>query len=439
MSAIQQVPASRDHAIDVARLREQFPILHRTVRDEQRLIYLDSGATSQKPLAVLDAERDYYVTSNAAVHRGAHQLAEEATEAYEGSRARIAAFVGARAEQLVFTRNATESLNLLAYAFSNASDKARTGAPRPEGSDRLVIGPGDEILITEMEHHANLIPWQEVCAKTGATLRWIPLTSDGRLDLDRLPELLTSRTRVVSFVHQSNLVGTINPVRDIARAARDVGAWVFLDACQSVPHMPIDVNELGVDAVAWSGHKMLGPTGIGCLWATEELLYSMPPFISGGSMIEVVTMEASTFADPPKRFEAGVPMVAQAVGLAAACDFLDDLGMDAVAAHDADLTAYALAGLADLGGVRVVGPTSTEKRGSAISFVVDGVHPHDVGQVLDSRGIAVRVGHHCAWPACRALGVPATTRISPYIYNDRADIDDFLEALSSVRDVFGVR
>ncbi|MFM7211353.1 MAG: aminotransferase class V-fold PLP-dependent enzyme, partial [Actinomycetota bacterium] len=301
------------------------------------------------------------------------------------------------------------------------------------------IGPGDEILITEMEHHANLIPWQEVCAKTGATLRWIPLTSDGRLDLDRLPELLTSRTRVVSFVHQSNLVGTINPVRDIARAARDVGAWVFLDACQSVPHMPIDVNELGVDAVAWSGHKMLGPTGIGCLWATEELLYSMPPFISGGSMIEVVTMEASTFADPPKRFEAGVPMVAQAVGLAAACDFLDDLGMDAVAAHDADLTAYALAGLADLGGVRVVGPTSTEMRGSAISFVVDGVHPHDVGQVLDSRGIAVRVGHHCAWPACRALGVPATTRISPYIYNDRADIDDFLEALSSVRDVFGVR
>ncbi|MBM3688279.1 MAG: cysteine desulfurase [Actinobacteria bacterium] len=437
MSAIQQVPTSRDHAIDVARLREQFPILHRTVRDEQRLIYLDSGATSQKPLAVLDAERDYYLTSNAAVHRGAHQLAEEATEAYEGSRARIAAFVGARAEQLVFTRNATESLNLLAYAFSNTSDKARTGAPRPDGSDRLVIGPGDEILITEMEHHANLIPWQEVCAKTGATLRWIPLTPDGRLDLGRLPELLTSRTRVVSFVHQSNLVGTINPVREIARAARDVGAWVFLDACQSVPHMPIDVNELGVDAVAWSGHKMLGPTGIGCLWATDELLYSMPPFISGGSMIEVVTMEASTFADPPKRFEAGVPMVAQAVGLSAACDVLDTLGMDAVAAHEADLTAYALAQLDGLVGVRVVGPASTEMRGSAISFVVEGVHPHDVGQILDSRGIAVRVGHQCAWPACRALGVPATTRISPYVYNDRSDIDAFIEALDGVRGVFG--
>ncbi|MFM7598929.1 MAG: aminotransferase class V-fold PLP-dependent enzyme [Actinomycetota bacterium] len=439
MSAIQQVPVSHGHSFDVERLREQFPILQRTVRQGQRLVYLDSGATSQKPLAVLDAERDYYLTSNAAVHRGAHQLAEEATEAYEGSRARIASFVGARPEQLVFTRNATESINLLAYALSNTTDKARLGSPRPDGSDRLLLGPGDEVLITEMEHHANLIPWQEVCAKTGATLRWIPLTPDGRLDLARLPELLTDRTRVVSFVHQSNLVGTINPVREIADAAHAVGAWVFLDACQSVPHMPLDVTTLGVDAVSWSGHKMLGPTGIGCLWATEELLYAMPPFITGGSMIEVVTMEATTFADPPKRFEAGVPMVAQAVGLAAACDFLDDLGMEAVAIHEADLTAYALARLADLGGVRVVGPTSTDMRGSAISFVVDGVHPHDVGQVLDSRGIAVRVGHHCAWPACRALGVPATTRISPYIYNDRADIDDFIEALSTVHDVFGVR
>ena len=436
MSTLQQASG---HSIDVEALREQFPILSRTVREDQRLVYLDSGATSQKPLAVLDAERAYYLTSNAAVHRGAHQLAEEATEAYEGSRARIARFVGARAEQLVFTRNATESINLLAYAFSNSTDKARLDAPRPEGSDRLVLRPGDEILVTEMEHHANLVPWQEVCAKTGATLRWISLTPEGRLDLSDLSTLINERTRVVSFVHQSNLVGTINPVHEIARAARAVGAWVFLDACQSIPHMPVDVTTLDVDAVSWSGHKMLGPTGIGCLWATEELLYAMPPFISGGSMIETVTMQRSTYADPPKRFEAGVPMVAQAVGLAAACDMLDDLGMDAVAAHDGDLTAYALERLADLPAVRVVGPTSTYMRGSAISFVVDGVHPHDVGQVLDSHGIAVRVGHHCAWPACRALGVPATTRISPYVYNDRDDIDSFIDALARVRDVFGVR
>ena len=436
MSTLQQASG---HSIDVEALREQFPILSRTVREDQRLVYLDSGATSQKPLAVLDAERAYYLTSNAAVHRGAHQLAEEATEAYEGSRARIARFVGARAEQLVFTRNATESINLLAYAFSNSTDKARLDSPRPEGSDRLVLRPGDEILVTEMEHHANLVPWQEVCAKTGATLRWISLTPEGRLDLSDLSTLINDRTRVVSFVHQSNLVGTINPVHEIAGAARAVGAWVFLDACQSIPHMPVDVTTLDVDAVSWSGHKMLGPTGIGCLWATDELLYAMPPFISGGSMIETVTMERSTYADPPKRFEAGVPMVAQAVGLAAACDMLDDLGMDSVAAHDGDLTAYALERMADLPAVRVVGPTSTYMRGSAISFVVDGVHPHDVGQVLDSHGIAVRVGHHCAWPACRALGVPATTRISPYVYNDRDDIDSFIDALARVRDVFGVR
>ena len=439
MSAVSEVSSSRGHSIDVERLREQFPILRRTVRDDQRLVYLDSGATSQKPLAVLDAERDFYLTSNAAVHRGAHQLAEEATEAYEGGRERMARFVGGRADNLVFTRNATESLNLLAYAFSNATDKARAGAPRPDGSDRLLLAAGDEVLITQMEHHANLVPWQELCDKTGATLRWIGLTAEGRLDLTSLPNLLNERTRVVSFVHQSNLVGTINPVHEIAAAARSVGAWVFLDACQSVPHMPVDVATLGVDAVTWSGHKMLGPTGIGCLWATDELLYSMPPFISGGSMIEVVTMERTTFAEPPKRFEAGVPMVAQAVGLAAACEFLDELGMDAVAAHEADLTAYSLERLAELPYVRVIGPTSTHMRGSAISFVVDGVHPHDVGQVLDSRGIAVRVGHHCAWPACRALGVPATTRVSPYIYNDRADIDAFVEALASVRTVFGVR
>jgi cysteine desulfurase/selenocysteine lyase len=420
-------------------VREDFPILDRTVRGGGRLVYLDSAATTQKPLAVLDAERDYYLTSNAAVHRGAHQLAEEATEAFEGARARIAAFVGARADDLVFTRNATESLNLMAYAFSNATAKAARGSDLPKGAERFVLREGDEILVTEMEHHANLVPWQEVCAKTGAVLRWIPLTPEGRLDLSDLDRLINERTRVVSFTQQSNLLGTVNPVAPIVDAARAVGALIVLDSCQSVPHMPIDVASLGVDAVAWSGHKMLGPTGIGCLWATSETLASMPPFITGGSMIENVTMESSTYAEPPKRFEAGVPMVAQAVGLAAACDYLDALGMEKVAAHEAALTAHALTRLAEVPGVAVVGPTDLIDRGSAISFTVEGVHPHDVGQVLDSSGIAVRVGHHCAWPGCRAMGVPATTRMSPYIYNDAQDIDECIEALGRVRAVFGAR
>jgi len=425
--------------LDARRVREDFPILERSVRGGGRLVYLDSAATTQKPLAVLDAERDYYLTSNAAVHRGAHQLAEEATEAFEGARARIAAFVGAHADDLVFTRNATESLNLMAYAFSNATAKAARGSDLPKGAERFVLREGDEILVTEMEHHANLVPWQEVCAKTGAVLRWIPLTPEGRLDLSDLDRLINERTRVVSFTQQSNLLGTVNPVAPIVNAARAVGALVVLDSCQSVPHMPIDVASLGVDAVAWSGHKMLGPTGIGCLWATADTLASMPPFISGGSMIENVTMESSTYAEPPKRFEAGVPMVAQAVGLAAACDYLDALGMEKVAAHEAALTAHALTRLAEVPGVAVVGPTELIDRGSAISFTVEGVHPHDVGQVLDSSGIAVRVGHHCAWPGCRAMGVPATTRLSPYVYNDAHDIDECIEALGRVRAVFGAR
>lgn len=425
--------------LDARRVREDFPILERAVRGGGRLVYLDSAATTQKPLAVLDAERDYYLTSNAAVHRGAHQLAEEATEAFEGARARIAAFVGAHADDLVFTRNATESLNLMAYAFSNATAKAARGSDLPNGAERFVLREGDEILVTEMEHHANLVPWQEVCAKTGAVLRWIPLTPEGRLDLSDLDRLINERTRVVSFTQQSNLLGTVNPVAPIVDAARAVGALVVLDSCQSVPHMPIDVASLGVDAVAWSGHKMLGPTGIGCLWATADTLASMPPFISGGSMIENVTMESSTYAEPPKRFEAGVPMVAQAVGLAAACDYLDALGMEKVAAHEAALTAHALTRLAEVPGVAVVGPTELIDRGSAISFTVEGVHPHDVGQVLDSSGIAVRVGHHCAWPGCRAMGVPATTRLSPYVYNDAHDIDECIEALGRVRAVFGAR
>ena len=422
-------------ALDVARIRKDFPVLQRTVRNERPLVYLDSGATSQKPTAVLDAERAFYETSNAAVHRGAHQLAEEATDAYEGARAAIAGFVGARPDDLVFTKNATESLNLAAYAFSNATAKAQHGA---DMSPRLVLRPGDSIVVTQMEHHANLVPWQEVCAKTGATLRWIGLTDDGRLDLDDLDHVIDGTTRVVSVVHQSNILGTINPVARIMARAHEVGAIGIVDACQSVPHMPVDVESLGADLVAWSAHKMLGPTGLGFLWGRSDVLADMPPFITGGSMIETVFMEHSTYAAPPKRFEAGTPMVAQAVGTAAAVRYLEDLGMERVAEHEHELTGYALERLGELRGVRIIGPTSNTERGSALSFVVDGLHPHDVGQFLDDRGVAVRVGHHCAWPTCRRYSVPATTRISPYVYNDTADIDVAIEGIIAAQTFFGV-
>jgi cysteine desulfurase / selenocysteine lyase len=429
---------SAQDRIDVDAVRKDFTILARRVRNERPLVYLDSAATSQKPRQVLDAERSFYETSNAAVHRGAHLLAEEATDAYEGARSTIAAFVGAQADEVIFTRNATESLNLIAYAFSNATAKAAFGAELPDGAERFVLKPGDEILVTEMEHHANLIPWQEVCAKTGAVLRWIPITDEGRLDLAALSDVVTTRTRVVAFTHQSNLLGTINDVVAITAAAREVGALVVLDACQSVPHMPVDVVELGVDAVAWSGHKMLGPTGIGCLWVRPDVMKAMPPFNTGGSMIETVTMEASTFAPPPKRFEAGVPMVAQAVGLQAACEYLNALGMQAVHDHEMDLTRRAIDGLQGIKGVEIIGPSDSVDRGSAVSFVMAGVHPHDLGQLLDDRGVAVRVGHHCAWPTCRRLGVPATTRISSYLYNDVDDIEVFLSAVDEAHQFFGV-
>lgn len=424
------------NTLDVGLIRADFPVLARTVRGGQRLVYLDSGATSQKPRQVLDAERHFYETSNAAVHRGAHQLAEEATEAYESARARIARFIGASPQDVVFTKNATESLNLLAYAFTNVTDKSRFGAPIPDGADRFLITPGDELVVTEMEHHANLVPWQEVAAKTGAILRWIPLTDEGRLDLSALSTVITERTKVVSFVHQSNILGTINDVAAIAACARAVGALVILDACQSVPHMPVDVATLDVDAMVWSGHKMLGPTGIGLLWARPDVLAAMPPFLSGGSMIESVTMESSTYAPPPQRFEAGVPMVAQAVGLGAAVDYLEALGMRSVFAHDQQLTAAILDGLASVSGVRIIGP-GPEGRGGAVSFTLDGVHPHDVGQILDARGVAVRVGHHCAWPTCRRLGVPATTRASVYVYNDLDDVVDLVDGVQAAADFFG--
>ena len=421
-------------ALDVARLRKDFPILERTVRGDRPLVYLDSAATSQKPYAVLDAERAYYETSNAAVHRGAHQLAEEATDAYESARAAIAGFVGARAEDIVFTKNATESINLAAYAFSNATAKA---ANSETVDPRLVLTPDSSVVVTEMEHHANLIPWQELCAKTGAQLRWIGLTDEGRLDMDQL-SVIDDTTAVVSIVHQSNILGTLNPVRSIMDRAREVGALGVVDACQSIPHMRVNVDDLGADLVTWSGHKMLGPTGIGLLWGRTEVLNSLPPFLTGGSMIEFVTMEGSTFAPPPQRFEAGVPMVAQAVGLEAAVRYLDSVGLESIEQHEHDLTAHALTTLSQMPGVRIIGPESPVNRGSAISFVVDGLHPHDVGQVLDDRGVAVRVGHHCAWPTCRRYGVPATTRLSTYLYNDTDDIDAAAAGVRAAQEFFGV-
>ena len=436
--------------LDVERIAADFPILSRTVRNGNRLVYLDSGATSQKPVSVLDAEREFYTRHNAAVHRGAHLLAEEATDAYEGARERIAALIGAHTRELVFTKNATEAINLVAYSFSNATAKAQHGRPLPEGAERFILKPGDEIVVTEMEHHANLVPWQEVCDKTGAVLRWIGVDDDGRLDLDDpvhgLDAVLGERTRVVALTHQSNVLGTVTPARRIAAAAHAVGALVVLDACQSVPHMPVDVTTLGADFLAFSGHKMLGPSGIGVLWGRYELLNSMPPFLSGGSMIEVVRMEGSTFAPPPQRFEAGVPMAAQAVGLGAAVDYLNAItsadgaltGLDAVAAHEHALTVYALEALADLPGVRVVGPVDSESRGSAVSFLVDGVHAHDVGQVLDDRGVEVRVGHHCAWPLHRRFGVAATTRATFYVYNGTRDVDDLVAAVRHAQAFFGV-
>ncbi|WP_079053151.1 cysteine desulfurase [Streptomyces phaeochromogenes] len=408
-------------ALDVDALRKDFPILGRTVDSGARLVYLDSGATTQKPLHVLDAERDFYLRHNAAVHRGAHQLAGEATEAYESARRTIADFVGADEDEVVFTKNATEGINLVAYGLGNAHR----------------IGAGDRIVVTEMEHHANLVPWQQLAERTGATLDWFGLTAEGRLDLSRIDELLDERTKVVALTHQSNVLGTLNPVRLIADRAHAVGALVVVDGAQSVPHRPVDVRELGADFLAFSGHKMLGPNGVGVLWGRRELLADLPPFLTGGSMIEVVEMDRATFLPPPQRFEAGVPMAPQAVGLAAAVDYLRALGMDEVAAHEDVLTARALQLLQEIPGVRIVGPRGTEERGSAVSFAVDGIHPHDVGQVLDDRGVAVRTGHHCARPIVRRYGVPATTRATFYVYNTLEEVEQLAEGVRAAQAYFG--
>ncbi|ADH68369.1 MULTISPECIES: cysteine desulfurase [Nocardiopsis] len=432
MTTVREFGRAGAAPLDVAAIREDFPILSRTVRDGRPLVYLDSGATSQKPRQVLDAEREFYERHNAAVHRGAHQLAEEATDAYEAARETIARFIGADAGEVVFTKNATEGVNLVAYALSNS-------ATADEELRRFQVGPGDEVVVTEMEHHANLVPWQQLCQRTGATLRWFPVTDEGRLDLSGIADLVNERTKVVAFSHQSNVLGTVNPVGEIVARAREVGALTVLDACQSVPHMPVDVAALGVDFLVFSGHKMLGPNGIGVLWGRRELLEAIPPFITGGSMIGVVHMEYSTWADPPQRFEAGVPMAPQAVGLAAACDYLSRVGMERVAEHEHALTEYALERIGALEGVRIVGPAEAVDRGGAVSFAVDDIHPHDVGQVLDDRGVEVRVGHHCAWPLHRRLGVVATTRASFYLYNTREDVDALVEAIRAAQKFFGTR
>jgi cysteine desulfurase/selenocysteine lyase len=410
--------------LDIDRIRADFPILGRVMRGGHRLAYLDSGATSQKPLAVLDAERHFLTTSNGAVHRGAHQLMEEATDFFEQGRADIAAFVGAAPAEVVFTKNATEALNLVSYVLGDSRSEH-------------CVGPGDVIVTTELEHHANLIPWQELARRTGATLRWYGVTDDGQLDLDSLT--LDERVTVIAFTHHSNVTGTGGPVAELVARAKSVGALTVLDACQSVPHQPVDLPSLDVDFAAFSGHKMLGPTGIGALYGRSGLLAALPPFLTGGSMIETVTMESATYAPPPQRFEAGTQMISQVVGLAAAARYLDDIGMSAVEAHEHRLGAATLAGLAEIPEVRVIGPADPAVRRSPVAFVVDGVHAHDVGQVLDDDGVAVRVGHHCAAPLHRRLGVAATVRASFAVYNTLDEVDRLIAGVRRAIDFFGDR
>jgi len=401
---------------DVATIKRDFPIFNREIRDGQRLIYLDSGATSQKPISVIDAESNFYRFSNAAVHRGAHQLAEEATDNYEGARSIVAEFLGARSDQIVFTKSATESINLVAYALTSK------------------IKSGDRIVVSEMEHHANLIPWQQLAKRTGAELAWFEVAPEGRLDTSRINEVISTNTAIVAITHQSNVLGTINPIEKIVKRAAEVGAQVLLDACQSVPHMAIDVQKLGVDYLTFSGHKALGPTGIGVLWGRD--LEALPPFLFGGSMIENVTMTDATWAPAPKKFEAGVPNMAQAVGLGAALKYLTNIGMSSIHEHELYLTKILIAGLSDISGVKIFGPTDLTDRGGTVSFTLDGIHPHDLGQFLDSKGIAVRTGHHCAWPLARKFKVVATTRASLYLYNDIEDIDALLAGVQDAKRFF---
>jgi cysteine desulfurase/selenocysteine lyase len=390
------------------------------------LVYLDSGATSQKPNSVIEAESDFYRLHNAAAHRGAHQLAEEATTAMENARQIVAEFIGANVDEVVFTKSATESLNLVAYAMGNAA-----------ASNRFHLNSTNSIVVTEMEHHANLIPWQQLAARTGAKLKWFEVTTEGRLDLSNINSIITEDTKVVALTHQSNVLGTINPLQQIVKRAHEVGAVVVLDACQSVPHMSVDVKELDIDFLAFSGHKTVGPTGVGVFWGRAELLSELPPFLTGGSMIESVTMTSATWAPAPRKFEAGVPNMAQAVGLGAALEYLSVVGMDEIHKHEVELTRYGIEKMNEIKDLKIIGPRDLDMRGGTLSFTVGEIHPHDLGQFLDSQGIAVRTGHHCAWPLTRKLGVPATTRASFYLYNSASDIDALIEGILGAQKYFG--
>lgn len=411
--------------LDPCVIRKDFPIFDRMIRDGKKLVYLDSGATSQKPNSVIDAESNFYRNHNAAAHRGAHQLAEEATEAIESAREIVAKFLGGQSEEIVFTKSSTEALNLLAYSMGSASS-----------DNRFHIKAGDEIVVTEMEHHANLIPWQQLAKRTGAVLKWFEVDQSGRLDLSNISSVITDRTKVVAITHQSNVLGTINPLADLVKRTHEVGAVFILDACQSVPHMPVNVKDLDIDFLVFSGHKTVGPTGVGILWGRSDLLAALPPFLFGGSMIETVTMTDATWAPAPRKFEAGVPNMAQIVGLGAALNYLSKVGMENIYQHEVALARYTLEKLQEIDQLRIVGPTDTHLRGSAIAFTLGEMHPHDLGQYLDSAGIAVRTGHHCAWPLTRKMGVPATTRASLYLYNDESDIDSLVAATLDAQKYF---
>ena len=421
-------PAGTGSGIDVERIRKDFPILERQVRDGRALVYLDSANTSQKPRQVIEALTEFYERHNANIHRATHQLGEEATEAYEGARIKVGEFIGAADEtEIIFTKNVSEAINLVAYAMGNAS---------ASGGERFRLGPGDEIVITEMEHHSNIVPWQLLCERTGATLRWFGVTDDGLLDLSNLDELINERTRFVALIHQANVLGTINPVRTIADRAHAVGALVLVDAAQSVPHMPVDVRQLGADFLGFTGHKMCGPTGIGVLWGRRDLLDALPPFLGGGEMIESVSMQRTTYAQPPHKFEAGTMPIAQAAGLDVAIDYVTEVGLEAIRAHEQQLLAYALDGLSTVDGLRILGPTNAVERGTAISFVLADIHPHDMSQVLDAYGVAVRAGHHCARPLHLRYGLPASTRASFYLYTTTNEVDALVEGLDRVKRYF---
>ena len=412
-------------AFDATAIRADFPIFDRKIRDGKRLVYLDSGATSQKPNSVIEAESNFYRLHNAAAHRGAHQLAEEATEAIESARATVAKFLGGQEDEIVFTKSSTESLNLLAYAIGSAPKE-----------NKFHLSAGDEIVVSEMEHHANLIPWQQLAARTGAVLKWFEVNPEGRLDLSDINSVINSKTKIVALTHQSNVLGTINPLTDLVKRSHDVGAIFILDACQSVPHMPVNVAELDIDFLAFSGHKAVGPTGVGVLWGRTELLAELPPFLFGGSMIESVTMTEATWAPAPRKFEPGVPNMAQIVGLGEAVKYLTDIGMAEIHNHEIDLTKYSIVKLSEITDLRIIGPTDTDLRGGAVSFTLGEIHPHDLGQFLDDAGIAVRTGHHCAWPLTRKMGVPATTRASFYLYNTTEDIDQLCTSILAAQKYF---